>query len=134
MEARREPLFLSPRHLEVVCRTPDLLEDPEEAKDLKAPDKTAIQLEKSAERSRHTDDALPVCSPRECAVQEHTNWDFPLSPFWVHDRVCDVLTKWLSNEMSGWLIEIMAYCVTSWVAEFSECQGDWIPGWLIIKN
>ena len=84
---------------EVVCRTPDLLEDPEEAKDLKAPDKTAIQLEKSAERSRHTDDALPVCSSRECAVQEHTNWDFPLSPFWVHDQVFEVLTKWLSNEV-----------------------------------
>lgn len=62
MEVRCEPLFLSPRHLEVVCRTPDLLEDPEEAKDLKASDKTAIQLEKSAERSRHTDDALPVQS------------------------------------------------------------------------
>lgn len=57
-----------------MCRTPDLLKKAEEAKeDLKAPDKAAIQLENSAERSRHTDDALPVCNPRERAVQEHTN-------------------------------------------------------------
>jgi hypothetical protein len=76
--------FSSNRDTCTLYRTPDLLQDTQKAKeDLKAPDKAAIQLENSVERSRHPDDALPVCSPRERAVEEHTNWDFRLSSFWL---------------------------------------------------
>lgn len=75
--SRLAPLFLCVRHLQVVCWAPDLLEDTEEGKkDLKASNRAAIQLENAAERSRHTDDALPVREARERHVEVHTSdWD-----------------------------------------------------------